>query len=222
MERIPKHFRMLACDLRAKKGAVTFRLRCDCGNETFYARQGRSTAGKRAEAEWERYWHKYKWVPIFSFCSATERKSGRPYIYGRTFFGIRVGRFYTDQLRVKDFCFVKITCEKCQKEHAVFDSRVHGYDAIAEACDAEIAVTRGVTETSDGEEVSLRRLCKGKACTLEVALTYSVPHEDFREDFRGALGETATDEAYAEAFSTIALSAVVDGKRRKVFDFETA
>lgn len=218
MEKIPKHIRMLAYNHTQKKDAVLFHLRCTCGNDTFQVAKGQSAAGKRANAEWEHYWKKYKWIPIFSFCSATEQKSGKQYIYGRSFLGIRIGKFYTDELHGKDFFLIKIACAKCQKEHVIFDSRVHGYDALAEREDAKRYASRSAFKTPEKEKISFRSLCKGQVCALKMMIRYSVP----REELLDAFGVNMTEDTYANAFSWIEICAVIDGKEHLVWNFETA
>ena len=217
MDILPAHLREIAHNAIKRKENLCFDLKCTCGNETFKIMKGKTHEEKQFEEEWNNYWKKYRFVPIFSFADSTERKSGKRYTYGNTFFGIRVGKLYDEDLHfVKDLCVVKAVCPNCSKEFVLFDNRKHGYDALSDILDEQQFGKAGVP-FADEKNLKFRNSCKGKEGTITVAIQNYLPLDDFYETF----GENASDETYSIAFSWINIIATVDNKDHTILDMET-
>lgn len=217
MDILPTYLKELAHNCERKKNTVTFLLKCTCGNESFEVKKGKTNYDKESEERWKNYWRKYRFLPIFSFTLTVDRKSGKRYWYGGTLFGIRVGRYYVEDLHmVKDISIMKIKCPCCGKEHIIFDNRKHGYDALTDL--VELQEGRTVIPFADESDLKFRRLCKSKPCAIRVTVQNDLPTEDFYDTF----GSDASEEVYSHAFSWIAISSVIDGKTRTIFDMETS
>lgn len=132
-------------------------------------------------------------------------KHGEGYWYGSTFFGIRVGKLYDKDIpEINTRRIVKATCSQCGKEHIIFDSQYHGYDALAEY------ETRPVPEFNPQYSYS-----KGETEAL-IEVRSDLPYDEFCEDF----GDDV--EKYSNAFDDIEIYTLTDGKKRRFFSQETA
>ena len=179
--------------------------------------KGKTYESKQREKKWNNYWEKYRFVPIFSFCDAIERKSGKRYWYGCTFFGIRVGKYYQEiSDYVKDLCVVKAICPNCSKEFTLFDNREHGYDALTDILDEQ--QFGQIMPLADEKNLKFRNVCQGKEGTITIAIQNNLSPDDFYETF----GENASDEVYSIAFSWIKIIAIVDNKKHIILDAETS
>lgn len=217
MDMVPVYLKEIAYNCVQKKKSVIFDLKCTCGNETFKLMKGKTNELKKREEQWDKYWKKYRFIPILAFGDAIERKSGKRYWFGRTFFDIRIGKFYTDDSpAVMDLCVVKAICSNCGKEHILFDNRNHGYDTLSEIVDTQ---RLGVVGMPFADESLLKfRACQSKNCSVKVAVQNTLTMEDFYETF----GDDATEECYSLAFSWITIISTNEGKSRTVLDLETA
>lgn len=202
----------------SKKDSLVFNLKCTCGNQKLKILKGKTIESKESTKKWNNYWRKYKFVPIFAFGDAIERKSGKRYIYGSTFFGIRVGKLYDEEISfVRDFCVVKAVCPNCSKEFILFDNRKHGYDALTDILDAQQFDKVGVP-FADEKNLKFHNSCRGNECAITIAIRNDLPLEDFYEIF----GKNASVENYSNAFSWIKIIAIVDGKKHIILDEETS
>ena len=218
MNIVPMHLKEFACNMHSKKDSTVFYLKCICGNEIFTVTSGKTKEAKKAEEQWDKYWKKFRLLPIFSFGDAVDRKKGQRYIYGNTFFGIRVGKLYDEDLHsVKDLCVIKATCSSCFKEIVVFDNRRHGYDAQTDIWDAG---ELGTVNPSFADESALKfhDTCRGNACAIKVSVQNNLSFNDFYETF----GYSASEKDYSNAFSRIKITSIVDGKSRTILDMETS
>ena len=218
MDILPAHLREIAHNPIQRKKSLCFDLKCTCGNETFKIMKGKTHEEKQSDEKWNNYWKKYRFVPIFSFTSTIERESKKVYFYGSTFFGIRVGKLYVEDLHfVKDLCVVKAVCPNCSKEFVLFDNRKHGYDALSDILDAQELGANGFP-FADEKNLKFRNSCRGKEGAITVAIQNYLPLDDFYETF----GENASDEDYSIAFSWITIIATVGNKKHIILDAETS
>ena len=106
----------------------------------------------------------------------------------------------------------RVTCAACGHEITVFDSRYHGYDALY--CD-------GLTPEAKDYEPTLRPTGSRDGSPMRIALR--LEHDESLEEFRENVGDEATYDEYADAFTWIWVYATDQkGKKKKVFEFETA
>lgn len=223
MDIIPAYLKNLAVDCSRKKNEVTFFLKCECGNSIFEAQKLKTDFGKAERKRDEQYWKKFRFLPLFEFDICTDKKTGKNYMRGVTWFGIRVGKFFLDDTIPQDYTVVKIKCPDCGKEYVIFDSRVNGYEAVADFYDAKEQKPGHKTDTNvppDGVQIPrFKNLCRSAdRFQIKMKIVNDVPPEDFKTDF----GEDAPEEDYANAFTRIVIYTVADGKARACVDEETA
>ena len=217
MDILPANLKEIAYNCTYKKGTVAFHLKCTCGSKAFKIMKGKTHEGKQREEKWNIYWKKYRFVPIFSLGDAIERKSGKRYWYGSTFFGVRVGKYYQDISDcVQDLCVVKAVCPNCSKEFILFDNRKHGYEALAYISDEQ--EFGKIMPLADEKNLKFRNVCRGKEGAITIAIQNNLTLDDFYETF----GENALDELYSMAFSWIKIIAMIDNKKHVVLDEETS
>lgn len=218
MDILPIHLKDFAYNCVQSKGKIAFDLKCTCGNQNLKIIKGKTNESKQAEERWNSYWRKYKFVPIFKFSDAIERKSGKRYWYGSTLFGIRVGKLYEEISDcVKDLCVVKAICPKCSEEFVLFDNRKHGYDALTDILD-EQQFDKVDVPYADEKSLTFRNACQGNECSITIAIRNDLPLEDFYETF----DKNASDANYSNAFSWIKIVAIVDSKKHVILDTETS
>lgn len=218
MDILPVYLRELSYDCIQKKNSLVFNLKCTCGNQKLKILKGKTNDSKQSEEKWEDYWKKYRFLPIFSFADATERKSGKGYIYGNTFWGIRVGKLYFEDVPfVKDLCVVKVACPDCSKEFILFDNRKHGYDALSDILD-EQQFGKAMVPFASEKNLKFRTLCRGNECDITITIQNDLSSDDFYETF----GKNASDEDYSIAFSRIKIIAITGNKKHTILDEETS
>ena len=218
MDMLPVYLRDISYNCIKKKGTLVFNLKCTCGSNFFKIMKGKTHESKQQEEKWNNYWKKYRFVPIFELGDAIERKSGKRYIYGSTFFGIRVGKLYYEEIPfVKDLCVVKAVCTNCSKEFILFDNRKHGYDALSDILDKQ-QFDKAMVPFASEKNLKFRNLCRGNECDITIAIQNDLSFDDFYETF----GKNASDEDYSNAFSWIKIIATVGSKKHIILDEETS
>ena len=217
MDILPVYLRDISYNCIQKKNTLVFNLKCTCGSKAFKIMKGKTHENKQQEEKWNNYWKKYRFVPIFELGDAIERKSGKRYTYGSTFFGIRVGKLYYEDIPfVRDLYVVKAVCPICSKEFILFDNRKHGYDALAYISDEQ--EFGKIMPLADEKNLKFRNACRGNEGAITIAIRNDLPLEDFYETF----GENAPNEDYSVAFSWIKIIAIVDEKKHTILDMETS
>ena len=219
MDLIPCYLKKLATDCLRKKNEVVFHLKCECGNNAFEAQKLKTDFRKAERKRDEQYWKKFRFLPLFEYDICTDKKTGKNYVRGVTWFGIRVGKFYIDDTIPKDYTVVKIKCPDCGKEYVIFDSRVNGYDAVADSYDAKEHKIDANVPPEGVQIPRFRNLCRcADRFQVKMKIVNDVPLEDFKEDF----GEEAPEEDYANAFTRIMIYSVINGKSKVSIDEETS
>lgn len=222
MDLLPIHLKGIAENCVYKNHSIIFDIKCSCGNNLFEIKKARTNHGKEEEKKWNQYWRKFRFLPIFSFNGTTEKKSGRYYTYGSTWFGIPVGKYYLDGRDFIDYCIVKAICPSCGKEHILLDSRKNGYDALAEYYDSkEFAEKNGTkkSNTEDENAFSFRKLGRNvNPFAVKIKIINDLDLNEFYETF----GSNASEEEYSNAFARIVIYSVLDGKNKPIFEMETS
>ena len=103
---------------------------------------------------------------------------------------------------------IKAKCLNCEKEHVIFDSRIHGYDAM--------------TGEKDRKTMEYEPHFKLK-CKEAVSLEVKIENDESLEEFKDNTALNFTEEQYSDAFGWIAVYRInSNGKKAKIFDSETA
>jgi len=132
---IPKYLEDIATEISSNHYSIFLDIKCICGNDEFELSKNNRNKEKELEYDlWiqdqEHYWknihpHVYSTVPY------VDKKDGKMYEYGRTIFGIRIGKYcIEDKPEYDRTCIIKAICSKCGKEHIILDNRLYGIDAF--------------------------------------------------------------------------------------------
>ena len=98
-------------------------------------------------------------------------------------------------------------CASCQQEFLLFDSRKHGYDGL-------------ITEKS-AEELQYQPAQKQKN-KAPADIQISIENDESLLQFQENTGLDFDEKQYSNAFSWMAIYGIINGKKRKLFDTETA
>ncbi|MDR2090325.1 MAG: hypothetical protein LBP62_01525 [Clostridiales bacterium] len=220
---IPQYLRQIGVFRSAKDENLTFSIRCTCGGETFTLLKNVPKKAKlskedrekvSATKKWEREF--YKRIAGLPFrCSISDqcledggrkitvsRRSKNGGIYETHTFkkgGIPLGFNEMNALCPEDYTvIIKAVCDRCKKEHLIFDSRVHGCDAAE-------------NDKKDLEEYLFKT--RNERVTVEISIKN---YWDF-EDVEGNGNEGFTAGGYSDMFNYISIRAVTaDGKKLNV------
>lgn len=210
---LPDYLSLYAKDYVEKKNNISFKLKCTCGKENFtiYTNKKKYKNKDPFDNPFDNYWKSLK-VPIFSIANKTEKKTGRTYWYGSTFFGIHVGKFYDDMRNKEDseknINVIKLKCSNCGKEIIAFDNRLYGYDAVTEIKPTEIHDLK-------------YRIIKLQPDTNSTKIEIKVINDLSYNEFLECTQDNFNEKEYSNAFSTIIIYAITNNKRKKIFEEET-
>lgn len=201
---LPKYLFQYACDIIEKKQEVVFNIKCNCGHRHFLF--GKNQDVNVTNNVFDDYWKSFS-VPIFSIGSAIDHKNGKEYYYGSTFFGIRIGKFYKEDLPKLD-ChnIIKVRCTNCGEEFIVFDNYLYGYDSLDKR-NKKIEIL---------QEKDF--LWNKKPFEMQIKILNDLTMEEFKETIEKNI---ETDE-YSNLFSYIGVYKVINGRKTIYFEEETA
>lgn len=201
---VPNYLSSIADQIIFKKNTTIFHIKCACGCDSFLLAKSKQREVDKRNS-FDNYWNSFKF-PIFSLRDAVDKKNGEKYIYGTTFFGIRLGKFYYKDIPVYNKRrIVKAKCYSCGAEMTIFDSCLHGYNSLIES-EEHLEITESAPQfcwTKDPKEII-------------VLVRNSLPYEEFIEEFDDNL------EKYSNAFESIEIYTLQNGRKRKFFEEETA
>ena len=205
---IPEYLQKYAVDPQTKKNHTAFDLRCTCGHELFFAFRRTET---KEEKRLVKPYYDYL-LTVFSGPRKVTKDEDGTIHHWHTEDGEWVEDNYPEQPFFAGIEVFRVTCAACGREITVFDSRYHGYDALY--CDR-------LTPEAQAYEPTFRRT--GNRDGSPMRITVKLEHDESPEEFRENLGDEATYEAYADAFTWIWVYAADQKcKKKKVFEFETA
>lgn len=199
MEILPNYLKSIADDINYKQDSVEFKIKCSCGNRNFSLYQNIS-----AKNSFDEYWDSQKF-PIFSICSKFDKK-GQEYYYGKTFFGLHVGKFYVKNMPKKEFKIIIAKCSQCKTEYVIFDNRKHGYDAL-------------VNFNKENNKIDISSSNKkfvdnGK---LKLKIINNLNFDQLKEDLNNQLSLNE----FSEAFSSLSIYVKTKNKYKCIYDEET-
>lgn len=206
---IPSYLSTIANRIDEKRHTIYFSLICSCGNCNFSVFNNKNTKSEKNNS-FDNYWRSLK-VPVVSINSAIDRESGEQYFYGKTLFGIHVGKFFVKDVPVtSDIQLIKIKCSKCGKEHIIFDSRQYGYDGVIEE-----------NRSLDYNDIEFSQI-KIKAFFQPVEISVKIINDLIYQEFIDSVGDGFNQDDYSNAFSSIDIYAIKNGKKVRIFSSETA
>ena len=205
---IPEYLQTYAVNPQTKKSHTAFDLRCTCGHELF-------RASRRVETKEEKRLLKpyYDYLEFIYKCPRKYTIDENKIVhYWHSENGVWVEDNYPERPSFAGIEVFRVTCAACGHEITVFDSRYHGYDALY--CD-------GLTPEAKAYEPAFRPTGSRDGSPMRIAL--KLEHDESLEEFRENVGDEATYDEYADAFTWIWVYATDQkGKKKKVFEFETA
>lgn len=205
---IPGYLQEYAVNPQTKKNHTTFDLRCTCGHELFYA--SRSTQTKEEKRLLKPYYDYL--LMVFSGPRKVTKDEDGTVRHWHTEDGEWVEDNYPERPFFAGIEVFRVTCAACGREITVFDSRYHGYDALY--CDE-------LTPEAKAYEPSFRSTGNRDGSPMRIAL--KLEHDESLEEFRENVGDEATPEEYADAFTWIWIYGMGEnGKKKKLFESETA
>ena len=205
---IPEYLQKYAVNPQTKKNHTAFDLRCTCGHELFHA-------SRRAETKEEKRLLKpyYDYLEFIYKCPRKYTIDENKIVhYWHSENGVWVEDNYPERPFFAGIEVFRVTCAACGHEITVFDSRYHGYDALY--CDE-------LTPEAKAYEPSFRSTGNRDGSPMRIAL--KLEHDESLEEFRENVGDEATPEEYADAFTWIWIYGMGEnGKKKKLFESETA
>lgn len=201
---VPNYLMKIADQIKERKDLTTFHLKCSCGCNDFLLGKSKNNINEQKNS-FDSYWDSFK-LPVFSLKQAIDKHNGEKYVYGTTFFGIRLGKFYEKDLPISNMRqFVKARCSKCGKEFVVFDSHHHGYDSLMEN-----------KQEIENNELTVKLVWTKKPKEIIVDIRNNLSYEEFVEEF----GESI--EKYSNAFESIDIYTITNDRKKRFFGEETS
>ena len=208
---IPTHLREMAAEAEDFGEKLRFPLRCPCG-ETLFSLEESDLSPKEKAAERA---HEKAVKALFSDC---------PYRLSLTYDGENF-HYWKHLSEAKEngekeeipvppgpqftlHTVVRCRCSSCGRSSVLFDSRLHGYDAVTAEAPAE------------GQDAVLyfRQRTRNP-----VRLQVEIENDPDLETFRANTDLDFDEDQYAEAFSWITIRSVSPlGKKKVLFEYETA
>ena len=116
--------------------AIFLDILCECGGDEFEVIK--NDRDKEKEKEWdewaykrEMFWKTGRKMMIYSTVPYIDKKDGKMYEYGKSYFGIRVGKYSLEEKpKFTRVVVIKAKCLKCGREYSLFDNRVHGLNSV--------------------------------------------------------------------------------------------
>lgn len=204
MTPVPDYLKQYAINTKQRGNSLSFTLKCSCGCDTFSVMEKDYTDDeKRIISEYE------KSIPNIGFHSlyGGVDSDGKPYSYIKILGIFKKPITFPEAPVFMQFDVIKAICPKCQKEIVIFDSRHHGYDGM-------------ISDDEEMKKYILHFKQKGtEPCKIEV----TVENEPSLEAFQKITNHDCSFEFYSNAFCSISIRRIdINGKKRLLFDFETA
>ncbi len=209
---IPNYLKHIATLDKQQKTWAHFSIKCTCGCDKFFVYQN---CLNKEEKALEKPYNHAMWEIYVSDKprKRTVDEDGKVH-YWRLFEPLKGLEGAHEELIVPDCPFflmikvIKIKCVDCEKEHLVFDNRIHGYD--------------GMTGEHTQETLEYNPHFKLK-CKDIVSLQIKIENDESFEEFQKNTDLGFTEDQYSDSFSWIVIYKIdKKGKKTKIFDCETA
>lgn len=187
---------------KSSKDIITLQVVCDCGCSNFYLLENILDAEEENRKKaYEKRFH--SWRNIENYTDSITRIG---YLVTRNVFGKISDRIPISEIsNIERTHIIKVKCAKCGKEKTIYDSRCNGYNAI-------VADKR----FSSNNKVYRYRLLQKEALEVEIKIRNDLTYDEFCEE----VDERYTKE-FSNAFSSIAICGIKEGKKKKYFEEET-
>lgn len=199
---IPMYLKECTKVKKSSKDAIMLQVVCDCGCSNFYLLENLLDAEEENRInECENRFH--SWRNIENYTDPTTKTR---YLVTRNVFGNIIDKIPISEIYdIKRICVIKVRCDKCGKEKTIYDSRCNGYNAIV-----------ADKHFSSNNKVFRYKLLQKEALEVEIKIRNNLTYDEFCEE----VDERYTKE-FSNAFSSIAIYGIKEGKKKKYFEEET-
>lgn len=198
---MPNYLNKFAYNIQKKSQSISFMIKCECNTKEFQLLENEeSREEKEKRKEFDELMKEYDG-------GAYSDKNGNIFLCSKDFLGIGRKKIQLpDSIIPFQIKVVKALCSHCGKEIILFDNRLHGYDAIVDP----------PNNLSEDLKFSVIRTNK-KNSEILVKIRNDLSIEEYIETMKGTFMER-----YAEAFSDISIYSITDGRKKLIFEEETA
>lgn len=205
---IPEHLEKFSKLKDTNENTITFSLKCKCGNDRFMIMNNYLT--KKEKALEKPYYDALTILlktPYGNTTTIDERGNIHHWKNLSADGKQRQEVIVPERPYFSGITVVKAVCQSCGKEIVIFDSKVNGYDGM----------------TSNNEEhKNYTPNFKQKGKTL-YQIEVKIENDMSLEEFQKNTGGKYDFEFYSNAYSWISIYGISEnGKKKKLFDFETA
>lgn len=188
---------------KVQEDAIILQVLCDCGCSAFYLLE--NVLDIEEDNIIKAYEKRFsKWSHIENY---TDPITQIRYLVVRNTFGRIIDKIPISEIQaIKRTYIIKVECSECGRQNVIYDSRYHGYDASATKEQLSI----------ECKEYQYRLLQK-KSMEVEIKIRNDLTYDEYCEEVE----ESSTKE-YSNAFSSIEIYGIKDGKKKKYFERETA
>ena len=203
MVEIPIHLKDCTKIKNISKDTIILQVLCNCGSLTFYL------LVNLLDVEEENIIKAYEkrlssWRNIENYIDPITKIR---YLVTRNIFGKIYDKIPISQVHdIKRTHILKVKCSECGREKVIFDNRHHGYDAVVE----ENRLFSTDKEYQYG-------FMKKKSMEVEIKIRNDLTYDEYCIET-----EKNHSKEYSNAFSSIEIYGIIDGKKKKVFEEETA
>lgn len=186
--------------------SIVMKVLCNCGCSTFYLLEN------LLDVEEENIIKTYEkrfvsWKNIENY---TDPITNIRYLVTRNRFGKIFDKIPISEISdIKRTHIIKVVCAKCSKEKVIYDNRHHGYNAIV----------TGNHFFSSNKEYQYRLIqVQGKTVMeVEIKIRNDLSYDEYYNEVEGNFIND-----FSNAFSNIEIYGIIKGKKKKIFEEETA
>ena len=200
---IPKHLKECTKVKKSSKDTITLQVLCDCGCSNFYLLENILDAEEENRIKaYEKRLH--SWRNIENYTDPITRIG---YLVTRNVFGKISDRIPISEIsNIERTHIIKVKCAKCDKEKIIYDSRYHGYSAIVNN-----------KPFSSNNKVYRYKLLQKESVEVEIKIRNDLTYDEFCEEV-----DVSYIKEFSNAFSSIEIYGIKEGKKKKYFEEETA
>lgn len=188
---------------KVQKDAIILQVLCNCGCSTFYLLENvLDIEEDNIIKAYEKRFSKWSYIENY-----TDPITQIRYLVARNTFGRIFDKIPVSEMQdIKRTYILKVECSECGSQSVIYDSRYHGYDAI---------VTK--EQLSIVHKKYQYRLLQKKSMEVEIKIRNDLTYDEYCEE-----AEESSTEEFSNAFSSIEIYGIKDGKKKKYFESETA
>lgn len=197
---VPEYLKEFAFNIQEKANAVTFMIKCKCGNSRLHLFENIESADEKYKREaFEKLLKQYNKIYY--------DENGQMVLYSNGFLGFgKKQKILPKESIPFQAKAIKATCVCCGRDILLFDNRTYGYDAVVEP----------IGEMQGNLEYTEKKL-RDEGVEIFVKIRNDLSEAEFME-----IAEGVDSPRYADAFSDISIYAVFNGKKKLIYDEETA